>query len=277
MTKKTSTNRKTPRKPTQASQADPHALYELAVQQPVVMISLLQQLLEERNEALVQREERGEASIVLREDFCGTANLASVWVRSGDGRRAVGVDLDPAMIEYAERHSRAPLGDAAGRLKLIEADVLGSRATADMLVSLNFSHFIYHKREELVRYLKHARRCLREDGFMVLDVYAGPGAMLQCNDPRKFGDFTYYWHQASFDPGTHLVTNHIHFAFPDRSRLDEAFTYHWRLYTIPELVDAMTEAGFRDVEVLYETEEGYTDEIDPEAHEAWVGYLVGSK
>jgi hypothetical protein len=57
---------------------------------------------------------------------------------------------------------------------------------------------------------------------------------------------------------TNLVTNHIHFELPPRSQFNASprprhirsvFTYHWRLWSVPELRDAMLEAGFASVEV----------------------------
>ena len=37
------------------------------------------------------------------------------------------------------------------------------------------------------------------------------------------------------NPITHATTCHIHFKFPDGSKLKKAFTYEWRLWTAPEI------------------------------------------
>ena len=37
--------------------------------------------------------------------------------------------------------------------------------------------------------------------------------------------FTYIWEQATFNPIDSCMTCHIHFEFPDKSRLEKAFSY----------------------------------------------------
>jgi hypothetical protein len=50
-----------------------------------------------------------------------------------------------------------------------------------------------------------------------------------------------------------LVTNAIHFRVECNGeiihQLTDAFVYHWRLWSVPELRDAMRQAGFRATEV----------------------------
>jgi SAM-dependent methyltransferase len=262
---KKSTRKKTP---TQAQTADKHALYEIAVQQPVLMVEFVEHIFEE----MVGRE-----PLVMREDFCGTANLSSTWVRSHPDRRAIGVDLDAPTLQYAQQHAREPLGPDAKRLKLVEADVLDCHSKADALLSLYFSHFIYKTRDDFLRYLKHARRCVKPGGVMILDMYGGPGAIRPCNDYLNYGDFDYAWQQESYDAVTSEVVNHIHFRFPDGSVLERAFTYDWRLWTIVEMRELLADAGFADVGVCFEHEEGFVEEIDTEDLDAWVGYVVAMR
>jgi hypothetical protein len=63
--------------------------------------------------------------------------------------------------------------------------------------------------------------------------------------------------------------------------MKDAFTYDWRLWTIPELRDAMLEAGFSDVAVFWETEhrgEGTGEYVRMEHGDnayAWVAYVAG--
>ncbi|MBI1372692.1 MAG: methyltransferase domain-containing protein [Phycisphaera sp.] len=244
---------------------DRHQLYELSVQQPVVLLDFLEDVCDD----VMDRE-----PVVLREDFCGTAYLSSMWVRSDEGRKAVGVDFDAKVLRWAERHNRKPLAGDAGRLKLVEADVLRCGAKADIVAALNFSHFIFKTRDELLRYFRHARRCVKPGGVMLLDAYGGPGAMAACEDVRRFGDFDYVWEQKPIDPLTNRVVNYIHFRFPDGTRMDRAFRYDWRLWSVVELRELLVEAGFADVLVWFETEEGFDAELDTSDMEAWVTYLV---
>jgi hypothetical protein len=248
--------------------ADRHALYEVAVQQPEVMIGFIEEL----GPIVMGRPPR-----LLREDFCGTAQLASHWVASQADRQAIGVDLDPAVLQWAEQHNRDPLGEAAGRLTLLQEDVRRCHAgPADVLVSLNFSHFIYQQRGELAAYLCHARRCIADDGLIILDAFGGPGSITPGMDRRKFSSFDYFWEQACFDPLTNGILCHIHFRFPDGSMMRRAFTYDWRMWSLPELRELLEEAGFGPVEVYFEAEDGFIADIDAVDQEAWVAYIVAS-
>lgn len=249
-----------------ARNADRHSLYETAVQQPIAIIELLESVLPARHAA----------KAALREDFCGTAFLSATWVRGGESRRAVAVDNDRRIIAYARRHHRRPLGPAAWRLRMVCSDVLRCKAKADVIASLNFSHFIYHDRPALLKYLRHAHRCLHPRGLLLLDAYGGPGALSPCLDQRRCGDFTYLWQQESFDPLTHRVVNHIHFRFRDGSKLQNAFTYDWRLWSIAELRELLHEAGFKKLMVRYESPAGFVPRINPAKLDAWVAYLIAS-
>ncbi|MBY0308103.1 MAG: hypothetical protein K2Q09_05115, partial [Phycisphaerales bacterium] len=59
---------------------------------------------------------------------------------------------------------------------------------------------------------------------------------------------TYTWQQVAADPATGIVENRLHFAIGPR-KWSSAFVYRWRLWSITELKDALTEAGFAAVEV----------------------------
>jgi hypothetical protein len=77
----------------------------------------------------------------------------------------------------------------------------------------------------------------------------------------------------------------IHYRFPDGSRIDDAFTYRWRLWTLPELRELLSEAGFRDVTVYWEGTDEEKNEgngvYEPaevgEADPGWVCYIVAQR
>ncbi len=247
--------------------ADRHALYEASVQRPEVMIGFIEDV----------AEHHGLTPRVLREDFCGTANLAAHWAASGTDRRAIGIDLDAPVLDWAEQHNRAPLGDAGKRLHLLCDDVRNVRRRGDVLVSLNFSHFIYKRRETLRQYLRHAWRCLNRPGMLILDAFGGPASITPDIDRRNFANFTYLWEQAAFNPITSEILCKIHFQFPNGSMLRDAFVYDWRLWSLPELTELLLEAGFDDLDIYFESEDGFITELDPGDCDAWVAYLVAYK
>ena len=99
-------------------------------------------------------------------------------------------------------------------------------------------------------------------------------------EPRKVkAGFTYVWDQDSFDPITHDVVNHIHFEFKDGTRLEKAFTYEWRFWTLPEIKELLLEAGFSDVTVYWDQaevgeDEDYRPSSRAENQPGWLAYLV---
>ena len=66
------------------------------------------------------------------------------------------------------------------------------------------------------------------------------------------GEFTYLWEQARYNPVTGYMRTHIHFEFPDGSRIRKAFSYQWRLWTLPEIRELLLEAGFHNPTVYSE-------------------------
>ena len=80
------------------------------------------------------------------------------------------------------------------------------------------------------------------------------------------------------------MTCHIHFKFPDKSKLKRAFTYVWRLWTLPEITELLTEAGFKNPTVYWEgtDEDGegdgvFTPDDRGEADAGWIAYLSAEK
>ncbi|WP_295433523.1 hypothetical protein [uncultured Thiodictyon sp.] len=154
---------------TLAESADRHRLYECAVQNPRSEVDFIDH---------TYRQLRGRSARWLREDFCGTAAVCCEWVRRRKTNRALGVDLDPVVLDWGRCHNLAALP-------------------------------------------------------------ASQRARVQ-------------WEQALYDPITGRLVCHIHFNFADGSRLERAFTYDWRLWSLPEIRELLTEAGFSRVLVYWQ-------------------------
>lgn len=218
-----------------AREADRHDLYQRAVQDVTTEGPFLARTFERL---------AGRRAATLREDFCGTALLCAEWVK-GRGRTAVGVDLDPAVLAWGRVHNLAPLGARASAVRLLRQDVRAATpGRFDLVAALNFSYFVFRTREELGKYFAGVRRSLARDGIFVLDAYGGSQSWRTLSERRRLRGFTYVWEQSRVDPIDHSVVNHIHFEFPDGSRLRRAFSYHWRLWTLPEIRELLAEAWF---------------------------------
>jgi len=263
------------RKPKLSEVSNRHDLYQRSVQDTEAEIDFI----EETWNRLRER-----PASFLREDFCGTANTACEWVRRGDAHYAIGVDLDRSVLDWGERNNIAELSpDEQRRIELVHGDVLQvAPRPADIILAMNFSYFLFHTREAMREYFKCVCRGLSPDGLFFLDAYGGYDAPRELEEERDCGDFTYIWEQATFNPIDSCMTCHIHFAFPDGSRMDQAFTYHWRLWTLPELREILLEAGFSRADIYWEgtdheSKEG-TGIFSPsevgDADAGWVCYIV---
>jgi len=266
--------------PGQAELSDRHLLYQHSVQDVEAEIDFVEQTWSE----LRRRPAR-----LLREDFCGTANTSCEWVRRSEYNHAVGVDLDPDVLEWGRIHNLAKLtADQSARVQLMQENVLHARpGLVDIILAMNFSYYLFRQRDDLREYFQNALDGLVSDGILFLDAYGGYEAPMVLTEPRecRTGDgqvFTYIWDQASFNPIDSCMTCHIHFTFADGSRSDKAFSYHWRLWTLPEIREILYEAGFAKVDIYWEgtdqqSKEGngiYMPSETGDADPGWVCYIV---
>lgn len=251
--------------------ADRHVLYEKSVQDPEFEIKLLEKL---------ARRYRTELR-TLREDFCGTALLCAHFVRSSKNRTATGIDLDPEVLSWGRRHNLEPLGADQSRVTLLEQDVAAPvKQRHDAVVALNFSYWIYKTRAELRAYFARVKKGLEPRGFFLLDAYGGWESQEPMFEPRKIREgFTYVWDQDAFDPITNEMLTHIHFEFRDGTKLERAFSYDWRFWSLPELRELLLEAGFAHVDVLWDdTDDDEDPDYRPRRHATnqpgWIAYLI---
>lgn len=264
---------------TLAAQADKYQLYISSVQAPDVDVDFFDRAF---------RSFYGRKPSVLREDFCGTAVVCYEWVRSGRDRTAIGVDLDPEPLAWGIEHVATKLSDAQRRrVTLVQDDVRKVQgAKADVVAAQNFSYLVFKTRDELRAYFRAAYRNLKRKGLLVLDLMGGPEVLEEDHQEETYYRPVYYvWDQARFDPITYHCRFHIHFRFKDGSTKRRAFTYDWRLWTIPEVRELLAEAGFRETAVYWEdadseTGEGtgaYRQRASAPSDTAWICYIVGAK
>lgn len=256
---------------------DKYVLYQRSVQDAPVEVNFFDR---------VYRNLRGKEPLVLREDFCGTALVTCEWVKRGGERRSYGIDLHAPTLRWGRKHNMAPLGKAAARVNLICGNVLdGHPFKADMAVATNFSYFTFKDRPTMLRYARGIRRGLAPDGIFVLDIFGGPDAQIVQEEETNHGDFVYIWDQAYFNPVNSHIRCFIHFKLPKGRMMHRAFSYDWRLWSIPEMTDVLQEAGFRDVEIYWEGTQRSTGEGNGifrrttrgDDSAAWIAYIVAVK
>jgi len=265
---------------------DRHALYEAAVQGVEQDLDLFER---------IYRNVRGRGFRLLREDFCGTAQLACAWVLRGPDHRAWGVDLDAEPLAWARRVHFPAMRAAARRVTLRRGDARRADGPrVDLICAMNFSYWVFHQRRELVRYFAAARRSLRAGGVLIVNAFGGTEAMEPMVERRRvpvtnapdgtlLPPFLYEWEHLDFDPVSHRIRCDIHFRFRDGTQMRRAFRYDWRMWTLPEIRDALADAGFRRSDVYLEnmsttTGEGtgvYRRRDHAENQEGWLAIVVG--
>jgi SAM-dependent methyltransferase len=272
-------------RPPLAGTVDRHLLYEASVQSVDADLDFFKRLSLQR---------RGKPLRRMTEDFCGTAVLACTFVKQHPEHRAWGVDLDADTLKWCRHHNFPVLGKDAKRLVLLHGDVLHTpRPRVDLVTALNFSYWVFETRDLLRQYFRKVRASLVPDGFFVLDAFGGSEAMgtleekrripaSKAFDGRRVPAFTYVWNQQIFNSIDHHMVCHIGFRFRDGSRRPRAFSYDWRMWTLPELQELLLEAGYASVEVFMEGWDHRNSEPDGifrrrktfENQEGWIGYVV---
>ncbi|MCC5843892.1 MAG: class I SAM-dependent methyltransferase [Verrucomicrobia bacterium] len=265
---------------------DRHVLYEASVQGTDVDIALFEKIF---------RSGPKRAPLTLREDFCGTALLARDWVASDPRRLAWGVDLHRPTLNWARKHRLSTLSEAdRERVHLLEENVLNvSTPAVDLIAALNFSYMIFRERATLLQYFRSVYSGLVDDGVFVLDLFGGPHAQKVMTEQKSipagrdiedtpYPAFKYFWEQARFNAVDQSILCHIHFKGRDLVPQTRAFSYTWRLWSITELRDLLSEAGFSRIDSYFE---GWSDAHGSsdgvlrkrtryEGMDAWVAYLA---
>ncbi len=276
---------KKPKGPTMAETADRHAMYQAAVQAVDVEVEFLDKLFHDL---------RGRKPLSFKEDFCGTALLSVEWCKSDTQRTAIGVDICADTLKWGEEHNVRPAGsEVASRVTLLNKDVRDVHdPKVDITCAFNFSFCIFKTRDALREYFAKAREGLKDDGMLVLDMFGGTECLDELEEETELDDVnaTYVWEHAKFNPITNEILCYIHFEFPDKSRMDKAFTYDWRLWSLPELKELLEEAGYKKVRIYWEKFENTDDDDDylestgeffeateAENQESWHAYLVAEK
>jgi len=262
--------------PTMAELTDRHVCYEEAVQCVEAEVDIIDSLFKKL---------RGRQASKLREDFCATANTSCEWVKRRDTNTAICFDIDQEVLNWSQKNKIEKLTtEQSSRIKLIKENVLDAKnAPVDIVLAMNFSYWVFKERKLMIKYFKKIRDTLVDDGIFFSDAYGGYEAFQELKEKTKNDGFTYIWDQHKYDPITGSAVNYIHFKFKDGSKIKRAFTYEWRVWTLPEILEMLTEAGFKPTvywEQADEDGEGngeFLPQTEGEADAGWIAYIVSQK
>ncbi|MCU7795856.1 MAG: class I SAM-dependent methyltransferase [Candidatus Thiodiazotropha sp. (ex Myrtea spinifera)] len=273
--------RKKKSSPKIAESADRHRLYELSVQCSEAEIDFVDDTFKKL---------RGRRARLLREDFCGTANVCCEWVRRRKFNRAIGVDLDGEVLDWGRTHQLGRLKPSERkRISLLEENVLTVKTEPiEVISAMNFSYWLFKERKQLKRYFKRVHSQLADDGILFMDAYGGYESYKDIEEERDIEDgdttFTYTWEQEKYEPISGNLICHIHFDFEDGSRMERAFSYDWRLWSLPEIRELLDETGFSKVTFYWQ---GFDEDGEPDgefvpvtegdADAGWICYITAEK
>jgi hypothetical protein len=274
------------RKPPQltAANSDPMWLYVQAVQSPDQEIDFVTREFQK----LVGRPLRA-----MREDFSGSAAAACEFVRRHPQNRAVALDLHGPTLAWGRKHNVGALPpDAQKRVALLRRNVLApgrEGRNADSVSAMNFSYWIFKTRAEMLRYFTTVRESLVDDGIFFLDIHGGYESTKEMEERRRVSVgggrwFKYVWEQVRFDPLSFHASCAISFEFERGPALKRAFTYNWRVWSVPEVRELLGEAGFPRVTVYWEGDDGrgggngvFRPKKKGEADASFISYIVAEK
>lgn len=255
--------------------SEKYRLYEKAVQSPDFEVEFF-------NEKYLEYYKK--APRVFREDFCGTGKISCEWVKLHPKNYAIGIDLDQDPIQYGQENHVAKLKPAQQkRIKYIKENVLkADRYKADIVAALNFSYFIFKKRKELLAYFKSVRKSLNPQGVFFIDLFGGSACSQPIVDEVKHKNFSYFWDLESFNPINNECLYKIHFKVQGKSRkYKDVFVYDWRMWSLPELMDLLEDAGFSKSFVYWEGDDddgggdgNFQVTKETENCDSWVSYIA---
>lgn len=230
---------------------------------------------------------RGKEAKIFREDFCGTHALSCEWVKLGKDKISYGFDIDQEPIDYGQIHYAKELNEhQRKRLNIANRDVLKANTKSDITVAVNFSYFIFKKREILKAYFTNCYKSLNKNGVFVVDVFGGSACLEPNEEETEYTDrgYSYFWDQDNYNPITNEALFYIHFKRAGEKKRTKVFTYDWRMWSIPELTDILQEVGFKKSTVYWEgTDKSgsgngiFKPTTKGECCEGWIAYIFAEK
>ena len=268
--------RKKPKKTKALGDFDKYFYYKASVQAPENDIEFLEKTYKEMS---------GKAPHVFREDFCGTHALCCEWVKLKTNYEAIGVDIDPEPIEYGQKNYFSKLSELQqNRIHILQDNVLSAELPkADLVCAMNFSYMCFKDRSLLKTYFKNVYHSLNASGVFVLDCFGGSKCYEGNEEETEYEDegYSYFWDQTGYNPTNNHALFHIHFKRKGEPKRKKVFTYDWRLWSLAELQDILTEVGFKKPTVYWEgtTKDGegngeFSPSTEGEECESWIAYLA---
>jgi hypothetical protein len=195
------------------------------------------------------------------------------------------VDINKEVLAWGKDHNISKLTKMQkARINIVNGDVLTAKIPpVDMVLAMNFSYWVFKSRQDMTNYYRRIHDCLVDDGVLFLDSFGGYEAFREKTESTKCKGYTYIWDQDKYNPITGEGLFHIHFKFNDGSKIRNAFTYDWRVWTLPEITEMLSDTGFKPAVYWEGTGNNgkgngvFTRCTKGEADAGWIAYIVAEK
>jgi len=255
---------------------DIHELYLASVQDPESDVKRISNIFSNHFNKL---------ALTLREDFSGTFTISCSWVQSDKLRSAIAIDIDQKTLQYGKDNYLKNLSsDEQKRIKVLQSSAITKTEKVDITATFNFSYCLIHKRKVLLEYLKKVHQSLNNDGMLIMDIMGGSDSEIpeiqetEINGHPHITPFTFEFERKDFNPISRISNYAIHFKYPDKNEINNAFKYEFRMWSITEIRDLLEEAGYSKSIIYFEDDNGeyYQSEVE-ENTISWNAFIVGLK
>lgn len=201
----------------------------------------------------------------FREDFCGTGQLCCEWVKCNVSNTAVGIDYDLDTIDFGIENNVKNLSSGQERVKLIHQNVLSpydKNEKFHIICSMNYSHFILHKRLDLVQYFKNVKANLNSKGLFIFDFFGGAHVYDYHKHTNSNDCYRYSSEPINILNNVTLIS--LNFK-NEKNKFVPLFDYSFRMYSLIELKEALEDAGFNQFKI-------FIKEVSDEESNSFIDY-----
>ena len=200
---------------------------------------------------------KGRDARVLREDFCGIFDLSTLWVDYNNTNKAICVDVDSEPIEWGKNHTTVKMNSNKWNRVDIRNDdcryVDVKDTSVDISIVGNWSQQILVKRSDMLAYFKNVYDSLKDDGIFMLGGVNDLEYEIEPYIEHRAIPFNNKSYKYTFEiqgtcPYTHLGMCKIHFALDNKNATP--FVYPWRVWTVAEYLDILSEVGFEKANIM---------------------------
>lgn len=185
---------------------------------------------------------------------CGAGHLSRVFL--DEGFLLLGLDLSPAMIEYARRRNRGFIADGVAEFRIADARSFRTESRYGLVVSTFDAMNHLDDGEELLACFSCVRRAMVDEGYFAFDINTERGLLgwngLEVDDSQEMTIIS----RGVFGSGMSRAYTHVSGFYLESgdcyARFEE--TVYNTVFSVADVVARLSEAGFSDVRVTHDAD-----------------------